>query len=532
MYKNLRWKILTILGLVFVAVWATYPPSEKVRLGLDLQGGIHLVLGVQTDDALELETETSSERLRAALVDDGIPFGEVARPQETLPDGTTRSSLTQFTVAGIPPANDAQFRTVADNVLGLTYNRESGAGGTYTFTIRPNVAVQRRAEAVTGAIETIERRVNEFGVSEPIVQEYGDAGDQIIVQLPGMDDIARAKELISTTALLELKIVEAGPSPDRESLLASYNGAVPVGMEVVPGVAGLSDPTPQFFLVREVAAITGTDLRNARPTTGDFGEPAVNFSLNSAGAAAFARVTRESVGRYLAIIVDDRVQTAPVIEEPITGGEGRISGQFTQQEVQDLSLLLRSGALPASLNYLEERQIGPTLGADSVRAGIVASLTGLALVTLFMLVYYRMAGINAFVSVTLNLIILLGFMSYLGAVMTLPGIAGFILTIGMGVDSNVLIFERIREELATKKGVRQALAAGFDRVFITIVDTHVASLIAAAFLFQFGTGPIRGFATTLFFGLVANVFTAVFVSRTLFEFILSRRPAGAVRLSI
>jgi preprotein translocase subunit SecD len=531
MYKNLRWKILTILGLTFLAVWSIYPPGEKIRLGLDLRGGIHLVLGVQTDDALELETETTSERLRAALVDEGVPFEDIVRPQETLPDGSTRSSITQFTVTGIPPANDAQFRQIATQQLDLTYNRESTVEG-YRFTIRPNTAVQRRREAVTGAIETIERRVNEFGVSEPVVQEYGDAGDQIIVQLPGMDDIARAKDLISTTALLELKIVESGPSPDREALLAAYNGQVPAGMEVVPGVSGIGDTTMQFYLVREVAAITGTDLRNARPTSDDFGQPAVSFSLNSNGAAIFARVTRESIGRLLAIIVDDRVETAPVIETAIPGGEGRITGSFTTQEVQDLVLLLRSGALPASLDYLEERQIGPTLGADSVRAGIVASVTGLALVAVFMLVYYRLAGINAFVSVTLNLIILLGFMSYLGAAMTLPGIAGLILTIGMGVDSNVLIFERIREELETKKGVRQALAAGFDRVFVTIVDTHVASLIAAAFLFQFGTGPIRGFATTLFFGLVANVFTAVFVSRTLFEFMLSRRPAGAARLSI
>jgi preprotein translocase subunit SecD len=224
--------------------------------------------------------------------------------------------------------------------------------------------------------------------------------------------------------------------------------------------------------------------------------------------------------------------SAPTIEGAITGSDARITGRFTQQEVSDLSLILRSGALPASLTYLEQREVGPSLGADSIRAGIVSSLTGLALVTLFMLFYYRLSGINALVSVGLNLVILLGFMSYLGAVMTLPGIAGFILTIGMGVDSNVLIFERIREELGNRKSARQAVAAGFDRVFVTIVDTHVSSLIAAAFLFQFGTGPIRGFATTLFFGLIANVFTAVFVSRTLFELILSRKPAGATQVSI
>lgn len=527
MYKNLRWKILTILGLVFVAVWSSYPPGEKIRLGLDLRGGIHLVLGVRTDDALNLEIETSSEQLRAALTDAGVLIGEITRPEEVV-GAVTRPSLTEFMVSGVPPASDGEFRRLADLQLGATYTRETGVGGSYRFHLRPNIVVQRRAEAVTQAIQTIERRVNEFGVSEPIVQEYGDQ-NQIIVQLPGMNDIARAKDLISRTALLELKIVESGAAPDQASLLQPFGGVVPAGMEVLPGVG---DVGPEFYLVSQAAAVTGLDLRNARQTLDDFNQPAVSFSLNAVGAAKFARVTRENVGRLLAIIVDERVETAPVIETSIPGGEARITGTFTQQEVQDLALLLRSGALPARLDYLEERQVGPTLGADSVRAGIIASITGLLLVSLFMLVYYRMAGINAFLSVSLNLIILMGFMSYLGAVMTLPGIAGFILTIGMGVDSNVLIFERIREELGAKKGIRQAVSAGFDRVFITIIDTHVASLIAAAFLFQFGTGPIRGFATTLFFGLVSNVFTAVFVSRTLFEFILSRKPAGAARLSI
>jgi preprotein translocase subunit SecD len=531
MYKNLRWKILTIVGLVLVAVWSSVPPSEKIRLGLDLKGGLHFVLGVRTDDAVELETETTMEQLRAALSDAGITVGDMTRPVETV-GGVTRPSITGFTVTAVPQASDAEFRAIASLNLDPTFNRVSGAGGSYTFTIRPNIAEQRRAEAVTQAIQTIENRVNEFGVSEPIVQEYGDARNQIIVQLPGMADIARAKELISTTAVLELKLVESGPMPDQATLLQPFNGQVPDGMEVLPGVPDAANPTPQFYLVRGASAVTGTDLRNARPTIDELNQPAVSFTLNANGAAKFARVTRENIGRYLAIVLDDRVQSAPVIESAIPSGEARITGSFTQAEVQDLSLILRSGALPARLDYQEERQVGPTLGADSVRAGIIASMTGLALVTLFMLVYYKAAGINAFLSVSLNLIILLGFMSYLGAVMTLPGIAGFILTIGMGVDSNVLIFERIREELASKKGVRQALAAGFDRVFITIVDTHVASLIAAAFLFQFGTGPIRGFATTLFFGLVSNVFTAVFVSRTLFETILSRQSAGSARLSI
>ena len=245
----------------------------------------------------------------------------------------------------------------------------------------------------------------------------------------------------------------------------------------------------------------------------------------------FSRVTTANVGRYLAIILDNRVVSAPVIEGPITQADAQITGTFSQQEVADLSLVLRSGALPASLTYMEERSVGATLGEASVRSGVRASIAGLILVGLFMLAYYKLAGINAVLSIALNLMILMGFMAYMGAVMTLPGIAGFILTIGMGVDSNVLIYERIREEIANGKGARQAVAAGFDRVFVTILDTHVASLIAAGFLFQFGTGPIRGFATTLFFGLISNVFTAVFVSRTLFEISLSRRP-GTARLSI
>ncbi|MEO8483045.1 MAG: protein translocase subunit SecD [Acidobacteriota bacterium] len=518
MYKNLKWKVPAIVIVTALAVWSFTPPSTKIRLGLDLRGGVHFVLSVQTDDALRLETETASEQLRAALKDKNITV-------------TTTPSLSAFTVAGVAPQDDQQFRALADTIVSTAFTRDANGQGTYAFQMKPNVIIQTRADAVTQAIQTIERRVNELGVSEPIVAPYGTAGDQIIVQLPGTRDVARAKQIISNTALLELKIVEAGPSPDEASLLQPHNGQVPADMEVVQGMVSPKDPSRAFYLVRKVAAVTGRDLRNARPTMDEYNAPAVSFTLNSDGAVKFGRVTRENINRQLAIILDNQVQSAPRIDSEINA-EGRISGTFTQQEVQDLSLVLRSGALPAKLNYLEQREVGPTLGADSIRAGVTASLIGLAAVTLFMLLYYRLAGINAFVSIALNLVILLGFMSYLGAVMTLPGIAGFVLTIGMGVDSNVLIFERIREELAAKKSARQAIAASFDRVFITIVDTHVSSIIAAAFLFQFGTGPIRGFATTLFFGLLSNVFTSVFVSRTLFEFILSRRPAGATQLSV
>jgi preprotein translocase subunit SecD len=519
MNKNLRWKLLVIAGVTGLAIWSFTPPRDKVKLGLDLKGGVHLVLQVKTDDAIRIETETSAEQFHEVLKTSNVTVGTV-KP----------TSLTEFVVEAVDPASDAQFRQIAQTQVGLSYDRDSTGGGTYTFKMKPNVAVQRRAESVTQAIQTIERRVNELGVSEPVVAPYGTTNDQIIVQLPGVTDVNRAKNIIGNQALLEIKLVESGPASEEATLLASHGGKIPEGMEVVPGVSGArGDTTRVFYLVKKVAAITGRDLRNAKPTLDEYNTPAVSFTLNNEGVSKFSRVTGENVGRQLAIIIDGLVQSAPVIESRISQAEARITGTFSQQEAADLSLILRSGALPASLTYLEQREVGPTLGADSIRAGVTASLVGLLLVTLFMMIYYKLAGLNAFVSVTLNLIILMGFMAYLGAVMTLPGIAGFILTIGMGVDSNVLIFERIREELATTKGAKQAIAAGFDRVFITIVDTHVSSLIAAAFLFQFGTGPIRGFATTLFFGLVANVFTAVFVSRTLFELILSRRPAGSAQ---
>jgi preprotein translocase subunit SecD len=391
-----------------------------------------------------------------------------------------------------------------------------------------------REETVNQALQTIERRVNELGVAEPVVARQG-AQDQILVELPGVSDVQRAKELIRSTAQLELKLVEQGPFPTEQAARDAYNNNLPPDTQIVPGQADGAGaggtPSGVFYVVRRTSVVTGRDLRNARPTLDENNLPAVSFSFNQEGARKFGIATEQNIGKQLAIILDGRVRSAPVIQSRITD-EGRISGAFTQQEVQDQSMMLRSGALPASLTYLEERTVGPSLGADSIRSGVLASIGGLSLVVLFMVFYYKLTGLNAVISIAVNLIILLGMMAYLGAVMTLPGIAGFILTIGMGVDSNVLIFERIKEELALARGARAAIGAGFDRVWWTIVDTHVASLISAAFLFQFGTGPIRGFATTLTIGLLANVFTAVFVSRTLFELILSRRPVGSARLSI
>jgi preprotein translocase subunit SecD len=515
MAKNLRWKLLTIVVVVGLSIWAFTPPQEKVRLGLDLKGGVHLVMRVQTDDALRVETEGAADRLREALRTQNIAVG-----------GITVAGPNEFRVAGVPSAQDAQFRQALVDI-DLMYDRSQSVAD-YTFRLKPNVVNQLRQETVNQALQTIERRVNELGVAEPLVARHS-ADDQILVQLPGVTDVNRAKEIIRSTALLELKLVEQGPFPDEASARQAFAGNVPPDIQILPGrsegTAG-APPATVYYAVRRVAAVTGRDLRNARPSLDENNRPAVSFSLNNEGAAKFGTFTQANINRQLAIVLDGRVESAPNIQSRIDA-EGRITGTFTAQDAADLGLKLRSGALPATLVPLEERTVGPTLGAESVRAGVIASAGGLLFVLLFMLLYYKLAGFNAFVSISANLIILLGLMAYAGAVVTLPGIAGFILTIGMGVDSNVLIFERIKEELAAGKGTKAAVAAGFDRVFLTILDTHVASLIAAAFLFQFGTGPIRGFATTLTIGLLSNVFTAVFVSRVMFELFLSRREQPA-----
>ena len=518
MNKNLRWKFVLIAAVIGLAVWSFYPPGQKVNLGLDLKGGVHLVLRVQTDEALRIETEATVERLREALTRANVQTAklEVSGP-------------TEFVVEGVQ--DDQAFRQ-ASIEADAAFVRTSGVNR-YTYAMRPNIAIQLRDEAVNQALQTIERRVNELGVAEPIVAKHG-AFNQILVQLPGVTDVQRAKEIIRSTALLELKLVEQGPFPTQDAAMQAVGNTLRPDLEILPGsqdvaATGGGIPATVYYIVRRVPAVTGRDLRTARPTLDENSLPAVSFSLNQDGARRFGDFTGQNVGRGLGIVLDNRVFSAPTIQSRITD-EGQITGSFTQQEAQDLSLVLRSGALPAPLDYLEERTVGPSLGRDSIEAGVTASIGGLSLVVLFMVFYYRLTGLNAVISIVVNLVILLGMMAYLGATMTLPGIAGFILIIGIGVDSNVLIFERIKEELDTAKGLRSAVNAGFDRVWWTIVDTHVASLIAAMFLFQFGTGPIRGFATTLTIGLLSNVFTAVFVSRTMFELVLSRRQAPALSI--
>jgi preprotein translocase subunit SecD len=523
--SNLRWKVVTILSvLVIFAGLGVYPiiaarfgvkspgwlMDKQLKLGLDLKGGVHLVLRVETDDALKSETETEMGRLGDALQKQGI--------NATL----TQPDPTHFRIEGVPLDKDAVFRDAA-NEVSANFDRGSGINGAYTFAMKPNVQVDLRDETVVQVRETIERRVNDLGVTEPSIAQQG--ADQILVQLPGVADVDRAKEIIGSPGLLSLKIVEQGPAGTKEELMPS--GQVPANMEVVPGAPAAGDAgTTVYYLVRKTAAVTGHDLRSARPSLDQNGRPAVSFTLNSEGGALFGKVTSENIGRSLAIVLDGRVQSAPRIDGRITT-DGQIFGSFTQEEVQNLSLILRSGSLPARLTYLQEQLVGPTLGADSIRSGVLASVIGLLLIVVFMLVYYRLSGVNAIVALVFNLIILLGLMAYIGAVMTLPGIAGFVLTMGIGVDSNVLIFERIKEELEAERGVRASINAGFSRVFWTLFDTHISALISVAFLFQFGTGPIRGFAVTLFFGLISNLFTSIFVSKTLYEMVLSRRQQVA-----
>lgn len=459
MQKQLRWRVLAVAGVVAVAVAMLWPPADTIRLGLDLRGGVHLVLRVHTDEGLRIEAETEARRLRERAGLDGIALGSVRA-----------ASPTEILVDGVSPDRDAEFRRLADDQL-AGYDRVSTAGGVHRYRLRPDVEQARRDETVRQARLTIARRIEAFGVTEPVVARHGAAGNQILVQLPGVADVDAAKGVIRSTGVLELNLIEAGPAASRAHLLETTRGVLPPALDVVPGDARAGDGPDVFYLVPRTAPISGRDLRHARPTVDEFNRPAIGFSLNRDGARSFAALTGANVGRDLAIILDGRVQSVAVIEEPITGGEGRIHGTFTPQEASDLALILRSGALPASLDYLEDRMIGASLGADSIRAGLTASLAGLTAVALFMLIYYRASGVNAVVAVALNLLILLAGVAAAGAELTLPGIAGLILTIGVGVDSNVLIFERIKEELPTAGGVRAAVAAAFDRVFLTILDT-------------------------------------------------------------
>jgi preprotein translocase subunit SecD len=476
--------------------------KNGIRLGLDLKGGIHLVLQVQTEDAFKIEADEAIAHLNEQNKEQTLKLGAV-----------TRTGPATFTAVVNPDTDTDKVQDAVKKFLpGWTYSRQ---GTTWSFALGAPTRKNIAEDAVQQAVETIRNRIDQFGVSEPVIAREGE--NRIVVQLPGVDDPRRVKDIIKSTAFLELKLVVAGPSSDRAALLAGTGGQVPPDGEVVEGNSTDQDPTSPkvYYLLQKVAAVTGRDIKNARPSQDQTNRPAVSFSLKADGATKFDKVTGSNIGKQLAIVLDNRVQSAPRIDGRISDS-GIITGSFTPERANDLALTLRSGALPAGLVYLEERTVGPSLGLDSIKKGITAAVLGALLVFVTMVVYYRRSGFNAVLALILNAVILLGVLAQFGATLTLPGIAGFILTIGMAVDSNVLIFERIREELREGKTPKTAIDNGFSKAFLTIVDTHVTTVVSALFLFQFGTGPVKGFAVTLIVGLAASMFTAVYVSKTIF----------------
>ena len=521
--KELRLRATLYGAFLLACVVAAWPPYEqdgrpgKIHLGLDLKGGIHLVLQVVTDDALNATIDDAVGTARAQGTAKGISFG-----------GARRVDATSFAVEGVEPARVKDMRDILkDFFRSPEWDVREQGDGKFLVKMTDAFVNQVRDRTVKEAIRTLERRVNQLGVAEPVIAQHGAKGDQILVQLPGVTDVEQAKRVISTTAQLALKLVEDNAGT-RESLLEKTKGVVPDNMDVVQG-QGREAGVPEFYLVRKEAVITGRDLKNARAGVGQNNEPDVQFTLNPGGAEKFKRETGRSVGKRLAIILDGSVASAPTIQSQI-GAEGQITGRFTAQEADELAKILRAGALPATLKYLQELTVGASLGRDSIRQGVIAAGMGMAFLAIFMIAYYRLSGVNAIVALAANLVILLGAMAYFGATLTLPGIAGVILTVGVGVDTNVLVFERIREELRNGKTVKAAINNGFDRVWMTIIDTHATALIAAVFLFAFGTGPVKGFAVTLVWGLVANIFASYFVSHFIFEWVLGKRQAASLSI--
>ena len=515
MNRNLLYRGLLILVVVAIAAISAWPLQDKINLGLDLRGGMHLVLEVQVADAVKSEIDNAMDRIVQDAREEGIATIEARREGE------------QIVVTGVPPERDDVIGRIRTDFLGQTWDWDR-IGERIVFELTAAGRAEIRDGAVRQALQTIDNRVNAYGVAEPVITQLG-SSERIVVQLPGVDDPERIRELIKNTAFLEFRLSDypraGGGAATREEVLANYGGQVPDDIEILEG--DVTDPEgrrigTQYYAVTRRSVVTGRDLKNARPSLGQFNEPVVNFTFSPQGAERFGEVTGANIGRGLAIVLDDRVVSAPTIEDRISDS-GIIRGNFTQREVEDLSLVLRSGALPAGIVYLEERTVGPSLGRDSIEQGLRAGLIGFALVVLVMLVVYKLTGINAVVALALNVVIVFGALAYFGATLTLPGIAGIILTVGMAVDANVLVFERIREELHAGRTVKSAIDAGFAKALSSIIDANVTTLIAALFLFQFGTGPIRGFAVTLSIGIFASVFTAVFVSRWLFDLQLARR---------
>ena len=516
--------IFFVFGIIGIPRGVTGPAFkasilDRIHLGLDLKGGTHLILQVMVDEAVGIATDSDAAHIKQDLLQNGITVGDVSRPDPSRPD--------TIQITGAPPDRVGDIRTVLNSKYGTQYDIASGPNNTWILTMKPTAVAEIRKRALEQAIEVIRTRVDTLGVSEPVIQEYNLGSDQILVELPGIDDEARVREVIQSTARLEIHAVLGGPFTSEQDASQQLGGSVPIDSLLIPTAPGVSrGGGVQYYQIKRSAEVGGTDLRSARVGRNtNTNEPEVEFFLTTAAGDHFAEFTGANKGKNLAVVLDNKIMEVAVIHDQIRD-QGTISGNMTEQQANDLSMLLNTGSLPASLHYLQESTVGPSLGADSIRQGVMASLVGMLAVMAFMLIYYRGAGINANLALFLNLVILLGFMGYTGSTLTLPGIAGVILTIGMGVDSNVLIFERIREELRAGKSPAVAVDQGFAHAWTTIIDTHVTTIVSAAILFIFGTGPVRGFAVTLTFGLLANLFTAVFVSRTIFDANVSRKQRG------
>jgi preprotein translocase subunit SecD len=535
MKTNIKTRLIVIIAVLVVFVFGIFRVPhglsgsalkqailQNIHLGLDLKGGMHLILQVKVDEAISASTDTDVAGIESDLQKNGITGATVSKPD------ANRADFIQ--VANVPAAHNNDVRSILESSYSSRFDIAPGVGNSWTLTMKPTVESEAKQRALDQAIEVIQSRTNTLGVSEPIIEPYQLGSYQILVELPGVSDLGRVMGIIQSTARLEAHEVMSDQTwPDQQSALQALGGSLPPDAELVQSVPGASSAgsATGWFELKKVPVWGGTDIRDAQPGHNpNTGEPEVDFYLTSAAGSKFSAWTGANIGKQMAIVLDNRVQEVAVIKGQI-GDQGNISGGgISEQRVKDLSMLLRTGALPASIDFLQETTVGPSLGADSIHQGVVASIVGMLAVMIFMLVYYKGAGINADLALFLNLVILLGFLGFSGATLTLPGIAGVILTIGMGVDSNVLIFERIREEVRAGKSPSAAVDQGFGHAWTTIVDTHVTTIVSAAILFIFGTGPVKGFAVTLTFGLLANLFTAVFVSRVIFDAHLSRKLHG------
>ncbi len=531
MGKSLAGKTAFIIGVLLVFCYGIVgipkgglkqSITNRIHLGLDLKGGTHLVLQVHVDEAIASSVDRAAVQLQTDLQAAGITGATAGRIDPSRPQ--------TIIVTGIPANKLTDARGVFNGVNYNGYDVATAADGGTTLTLNQTATRELADRTLETSIETIRERVDKLGVSEPTIQKYGLGENQILVELPGVTEIARVEEIIQSTAKLEIHAVSGGPYASDADAMQANSGIIPPDSVLMKGAASAGSPE-QVWLLKRVSEVEGVDFRDAQPSTDQNGRPNITFTLTTEAGDRFYKYTSEhsstsATPGSMAIVLDNKVREVAGIQSAIRD-RGEITGGFTKQQAGDLSLMLRTGALPASITFLETHTVGPSLGAASIRQGVFAAVAGMAAVMIFMLIYYRGAGINADLALFLNLVILLGFMGFTGSTLTLPGIAGVILTIGMGVDSNVLIFERIREELRAGKTSAMAVQQGFAHAWVTIIDTHVTTIVSALILFLFGTGPVRGFAVTLAFGLLANLFTAVFVSRVIFDSHLKNRERGA-----